>query len=674
MIHSVVPSLRHRLTAPLALVGAVALLLLAPALASADSGSTLTVVGTSDASDSGLIPNVVQPTFQKDFPGITFKYIGTATGTAISDAESGSTGASVLIVHAASLENQFVAKGFSYNNQYGYAIFRNDFVLAGAKADPAGVAANGANNIAQAFADVAKAGINGDKATFVSRGGTPGTTVEEHTIWGLVNSSGLAPSGLLLCAVNSANGGGDTPIAPGNGVTGSGQPCPSGGALPSGTQLPAWYKATGLTQGPNVEAANSCNFASGANTCYVFTDRGTYDYLASGTDGGVTIPNLTIVTRGPQAASAPGGAYALINYFHAYIINPGKPGEAVNLTAAKDLISLLTSLSFQNQLHTYLPNMDAGGPPFVADASPAITVTKGFPKTYRAGKKITVTGTVTNNEIGYPALANQPVTIDEVVGQTVLPVASGKTNSSGGYSVSFVPPVTGSYEVATPQLTRIENATLNPSFGDTLSPGASAASKISVHSAVTSLRVKSEDGKAVILGTVAPGTGHVKASVTVLARQNGRGRFTKVATDRLGSTDGNFAVAVNRAPGRWQFEVRYQDPRQVVGATSKKVSATVRPRGASSATLKSATVSTGGLTVTVGVTPAGAGTVEVLGMRTSGTSARFAQVAKATARNGKTTFTLRARLTRGYRWVLQLEYVANGRPASYSGLKTVNVK
>src|SRR5262249_5715201 len=156
-----------------------------------------TVVGTSDVSDSGLIQNVVQPAFHAAYPQYTFKYIGTATGTAITDAETGSVGASALIVHAESLENQFVANGYSYNNQYGNAIWTNDFVLAGPSGDPAGVAANASTNIAQAFADIAAAGINGGgtpNVTFVSRGGTPGTTVEEHQIWALVATSGLAPA------------------------------------------------------------------------------------------------------------------------------------------------------------------------------------------------------------------------------------------------------------------------------------------------------------------------------------------------------------------------------------------------------------------------------------------------------------------------------------------------
>ena len=74
--------------------------------------------------------------------------------------------------------------------------------------------------------------------------------------------------------------------------------------------------------GRNVHAAERLHSRSPANSCYVLTDRGTYDYLASGTDPAGTIPNLKIVTRGPQSASAPGGVDALINYFHVYIINP----------------------------------------------------------------------------------------------------------------------------------------------------------------------------------------------------------------------------------------------------------------------------------------------------------------------------------------------------------------
>ena len=85
-----------------------------------------------------------------------------------------------------------MAGGFSLNNQFGNAIFRNDFILAGTNGDVAGIKAGGAtNNIAQAFADMAAAGAAGN-LTFESRGGTnnaPGTTVEEHQLWALIDSS-----------------------------------------------------------------------------------------------------------------------------------------------------------------------------------------------------------------------------------------------------------------------------------------------------------------------------------------------------------------------------------------------------------------------------------------------------------------------------------------------------
>jgi ABC-type tungstate transport system permease subunit len=655
----------------------VAGLLLAPGLASADTSSSLTIVGTSDLSDSGLVPNVIQPQFIKAFPQFTFKYTGTATGTAISNAENGVGGPSVLIVHAASLENQFVANGYS-QEQYGRALFTNDFVLAGSNADPAGVGANAGHNIAQAFAGVAAAGANA-KATFVSRGGTPGTTVQEHQIWALVSSSGLAPASLLLCTVNSTNGGGETPIAAGNGVTASGQPCPNGGALPTGAALPPWYVATGLTQGPNVQAANACNgYPSGANSCYVFTDRGTFDYLASGTDPAGSIPSLSIVTR-DNSASAPGGANELINYFHAYIINPSKPNETVNLPAAQDFLNFLTSQSFQSQLKNYLPTSDPGGPPFKADASPTITINQlGFPSTYNAGQPLTLSGTLTNAEPGYPALAGQFVAVDQVVGLTALPVTVAKTDANGNFSVSFVPPATGSYEVTTGQIAQIENSTLSPPFGDLLSPAASSPSNVTVQSAITSLRIRSQGAVAEIVGSVAPGTGHVKGVVTVLAHKGAKGHFKTVASDQLGASDGNFALAVPLKAGKWHVKVQFADPNQLVGATSRTVKVTVGAKPSTRVSLGAATVSGTSLTASGQVKPAASAKgvkVELLALNTAGgTAASFGVKAKTTVHRGKTKFTLHAQLPAGSRWVLQLEAIVKGQPTSVSKLRTVSVK
>ena len=89
----------------------------------------------------------------------------------------------------------------------------------------------------------------------------------------------------------------------------------------------------------------------------MFTDSGTYHYLASGTDPAGTIPALKIVSQ-DNSASAPGGQFELVNYFHGYIINPSKPNQTVNLTAAQDFLNYITSPTVQAQVATYLQTRD----------------------------------------------------------------------------------------------------------------------------------------------------------------------------------------------------------------------------------------------------------------------------------------------------------------------------
>jgi tungstate transport system substrate-binding protein len=651
-------------------------LLVSPTLARADTASTLTVVGTSDVSDSGLIANAILPQFNQAFPQFTFKYVGSATGAAIQAAENGTGGPSALIVHAASLENQFVANGFSYNNQYGNAIFVNDFVLAGGTSDPAGVSANGANNIAQAFADVATAGAAG-RATFFTRGGTTtasGTTVEEHQIWDLVHSSGLQPASLSLCVVSAADGGGMSPV---KSAALNGQACPDSGTVQS-PDNPSWYFINaGSNQAANVIAANACppaNAPSGPGTCYVLTDRGTYDYLASGTDPAGTVPNLKIVTRGPQSSSAPGGVNALVNYFHVYIINPNKPGETVNLTAAQDFVAFLTSQGFQSQLKNYLrTTSDPAGAPFVASASPNLSAS-GIPQDYHAGKPITVTGSVTNAQPGFPAPAGATVTVQEVKGALVVPVATGTSDSSGQYSIKFVPPTTGSYEVSTGPISQVEIPSLNPVYGDILSPAATTPANVTVHAATANLRATSQGGKALVVGSVAPGTGHVKGTVAVFARAVGKkGAFHKVGQERLGATQGNFALSVQLAPGAWQLKVKFTDPKEVVAASSPTVRVTVGAKPATRVSLRSLKVTKGAVTVGGAAAPAGVSgaKVELVGLNTTpGAPARFKVLDTKKLGAGKTSVTLHTKLKSQTRWVLQLVYLTPGQAPSSSGLRT----
>ena len=156
--------------------------------------------------------------------------------------------------------------GSRYKNQFGNAIFTNDFVLAGPNGDPAAVGANAANNIAQAYADVATRRQQRHR-DLLSRGGTTtasGTTVEEHTLWALVNSSGLQPASLVLCNVSAADGGGMTPIKSSVQAT-SGQPCPDSGTVNS-TDAPSWYVINNVNQAASVIAGTTATASRAART------------------------------------------------------------------------------------------------------------------------------------------------------------------------------------------------------------------------------------------------------------------------------------------------------------------------------------------------------------------------------------------------------------------------
>jgi ABC-type tungstate transport system permease subunit len=719
---------------------AIAAFALLPVAAQADTSNTLTIVGTSDVSDSGLIPNLIGPEFEQAFPQFAFKYLGNATQTAINDAENGSVGASMLIVHAASLENQFVANGYSYNNQYGYAIFRNDFVLAGpsgsndaAAANVSGTGAtNGTNNIVQAFIDVAQAGYNGGgtpKATFVSRGGAPGTVVAEHGIWQLAyqNDPSDIPADTIMCTVSSTNGGGMAPIsatyaagqAPA--IT-NGDPCPGDGGSPTEAEVPNWYAVTGLTQGPNVVFADNCKTAMGGtatvpvnsplNSCYVFTDRGTYDYLSSGTDSSgsntfFTIPDLSILTS-DNSATAPGGANELINYFHAYVINPDANTalcqnmcESVNLPAAQDFIKFITSPTIQSQLANYLKfnTNDSLGAPFVADASPDISAT-GFPSTDAAGKPVTVTGAVTNAEIGYPNPTGETVSVAQVVAGEPVAVPGATdvvSGSAGDYSITFTPPSSGSYEVTTQpisqvELTEFDGAPLSPSFGDILQSGASAPTTITVDGTAAISSAKVSPGGVTVSGTVGPASLDGNGKVSILARKNGStGGYSEIGTVALAAGQSTYAVSASLRAGSWQVEASYSDPGEVASGTSAPSSVTIPSRPPPHAvTFKKTSAKKGKVTVSGKLTPApttSGAKVELFAVSTSSLKkttlkrairARIAsvglkQVGKATIKPGKTTFTIKVKLKRGFHWTLQLEYVQRGQTSAFSKLSTVAV-
>ena len=504
--------------------------------------------------------------------------------------------------------------------------------------------------------------------------------MEEHEIWQLVNSAGLTPAGVVLCTVSATDGGGMSPISSTVQTT-SGQPCPDSGTVTQ-ADAPTWYSVnSGASQGANVVATNACTgttIHSAVGTCYSLTDRGTFDFLtsknspAAGTTG---IPNLAILVRN-NSAGAPGGADALINYFHAYIINPSSPGETVNLTAAQDFVNFITSPTIQNELKGYLANTpgDSGGPPFVADASPSITAS-GFPSSIAAGKTVTVTGSVTNLEPGYPAVAGQTVSIDELEGFSSVAVASGPTNATGGYSITFTPPSSGSYQASTGDISQIENASLSPAYGDILSPSATAATAVALNGSVTITKDTASTGGVSVTGAISPTAPDANGTVDVLARKQGsKGAFSTVGSTPVKTGAKTYAVNGTLGAGKWQIETRYQDKGEFNTATSGTRNLTVSGNIVT-VTFKKVTIKNGKVTVNgvIGQPPAtSGGKLELFALK-NGTRS-FKQVGKTSIGKGKTKFTIKAKLTRHTSYALQLEYIHKGQTSSFSKLKTVSVK
>ncbi|MCU1599977.1 MAG: sulfate transporter [Frankiales bacterium] len=392
----------------------------------------LTVVGTSDVFDSHLVQDVLKPGFEKAHPGVRLDYVSKGSGAAIAYAKAGT--ASALLVHAASLENQFVADGFSLE-RFGRAVFYGDYVLLGPADDPAGVRTGAPHDVVHAFQRIAAAGAAG-RASFVSRGGTPGTTVQEHRIWALA-------SGVTLCAVSKADGGGSSPTA-------------AAGACPPATAYPSWYHATGLSQGPNVVNAEACNYA--VRGCYVLTDRGTYDYLASTK----AVSDLRVVTA-LNAAAAPGGSTLLVNSFHAYAVNPGafpaRVAKELAVPQARAFLDWLTSPEAQSSVAAFLSHA------FTPDAAPLLRA-EPLPSEVAVGASLTVRGGLTNAAPGTPPLAGQVVTLLA----DGSPVATATTAADGSFVVTATPTATASWALRTGTLQQVENATLDPVFGDLLAP------------------------------------------------------------------------------------------------------------------------------------------------------------------------------------------------------------
>lgn len=146
------------------LITCVALALSAPILA-----DTLIVQSTTSTQNSGLYDHLL-PLLKKD-TGVSVNIIAVGTGQAINNARR--CDGDVLLVHARSAEEKFVADGFG---EYRRDLMYNDFVIIGPKADPAQIA--DARDVVDALQRIRATG-----AKFASRGDDSGTHKKERSLW-----------------------------------------------------------------------------------------------------------------------------------------------------------------------------------------------------------------------------------------------------------------------------------------------------------------------------------------------------------------------------------------------------------------------------------------------------------------------------------------------------------
>lgn len=128
--------------------------------------------------DAGIV-SVLEDQFEKD-AGIRVRHVGAGTGAALKIAAKGNT--DLVMVHAKSLEEKFVADGFGTER---IPVMYNDYVIVGPAADPAGI--KGMKSAGEALKQIAAKGV-----TFISRGDKSGTNVAEMELWG---TAGMKPVG-----------------------------------------------------------------------------------------------------------------------------------------------------------------------------------------------------------------------------------------------------------------------------------------------------------------------------------------------------------------------------------------------------------------------------------------------------------------------------------------------
>jgi tungstate transport system substrate-binding protein len=262
------------------------------------TGETLTLTTTTSTYDTGLLGELNAPF--EDRYGVTVDAVAQGTGAALETARNGDS--DVVMVHARSLEDEFMREGYGVNRR---DIMFNDFVIVGPESDPAGIA--GMGSATDALSAIAEAG-----ATFVSRGDNSGTHTKELALW---DAAGVEP-------------GGD------------------------------WYQETGQGMGEVLNIASQ----QGA---YTLSDRGTFlsqrseidlDILVQGPiEGGPEILSNPYGIMAVNPAVHENVNYALAMAYIGYITSPEGQERIAEYTANGEQLFFPEALSEEPNFDQYVP-------------------------------------------------------------------------------------------------------------------------------------------------------------------------------------------------------------------------------------------------------------------------------------------------------------------------------
>ena len=151
---------------------------LLPGLSMAQGDKFVLLASTIGPIDAGIVGQL-ENEFEKE-TGIRVRHVGAGTGAALDISRNGNV--DLVLVHAKSLEEKFVAEGYGTER---IDLMYNDFVIVGPSNDPAGI--KGLKQATEALKTISGKGV-----TFISRGDRSGTHVAEMELW---EKARVKPSG-----------------------------------------------------------------------------------------------------------------------------------------------------------------------------------------------------------------------------------------------------------------------------------------------------------------------------------------------------------------------------------------------------------------------------------------------------------------------------------------------